>query len=212
LNEQVRVVARFDNDDPALIEVRAKKGGTVLSLAAGWNPDDSQLALSKKFLPLITTMLQYAAGTPRGAVQYEVGEAVALPSTLGKDPRIKTPQEQQVALPNDAPAFTETNEVGLYELTHGGQKRRFAVNVSPDESDTVAMDVGVVEQRGVRTGRHLTHDEELKRARQKRDKDLERSQQWWRWIIIAAIGVLVLETGLAGRVVRRNQLIPDTEG
>ena len=49
---QARALAKFDSGDPALVEVPVGKG-RVLVLTSGWEPQDSQLALSTKFVPLL---------------------------------------------------------------------------------------------------------------------------------------------------------------
>ena len=54
-----RVVARFDDGDPALWEQRCGQG-RLFVLASGWHPEDSQLALSSKFVPLLLGFLDEA--------------------------------------------------------------------------------------------------------------------------------------------------------
>ena len=44
--------------------------------------------------------------------------------------------------------------------------------------------------------------EEIDRRRQLHDTELERSQQLWRWLIVATLVVLLVETWLAGRLSR----------
>src|SRR5436190_20770480 len=50
------VGARFDHGDPALL-VRALGKGRVYGLTSGWQPDESQFALSSKFVPFIAALL-----------------------------------------------------------------------------------------------------------------------------------------------------------
>ena len=40
------------------------------------------------------------------------------------------------------------------------------------------------------------------------NSELENRQKLWRWLILAAIGILILETWLAGRALDRPRLIP----
>lgn len=71
-----RVLARFDNGDPALLEVPpdgAREYG-VLILTSGWHPADSQLALSSKFVPLLYSLLEASVTAPPERVQFEVAE------------------------------------------------------------------------------------------------------------------------------------------
>ena len=50
------VLARFDSGDPALLE-STRDRGNLLVLTAGWHPDDSELARSSKFVPLVSRMI-----------------------------------------------------------------------------------------------------------------------------------------------------------
>ena len=61
LEEKVSVVASFDDGDPAILEASIEDGSVVV-LAFGWEPAQSQFALSTKFLPLIDSMLQQKRG------------------------------------------------------------------------------------------------------------------------------------------------------
>src|SRR5205085_4018031 len=57
-----RVLARFENGDPAVVEKAVGKGRLVV-LTSGWQPADSQLARSSKFVPLMSALLE--SGHPR---------------------------------------------------------------------------------------------------------------------------------------------------
>ncbi|HQU47133.1 MAG: hypothetical protein B7Z73_14520, partial [Planctomycetia bacterium 21-64-5] len=74
-----RVVARFDNGDPAILE-RAMGAGRVVACTSGWQPDESQLALSSKFVPLVQALLDLACGGPARTASLMVGQAVPLPA------------------------------------------------------------------------------------------------------------------------------------
>jgi len=74
-----RIPARFDNGDPALIEVPKGKG-RLLVLTAGWHPADSQLALSSKFVPLLYSVLEQAGPRTTAPTAYRVGDLVTLPA------------------------------------------------------------------------------------------------------------------------------------
>ena len=65
-----RVVAKFDSGDPAVVDVPIGKGRVIL-LTFGWHPDDSQLALSSKFVPLLYSTLDYS-GAAAPPAQYHV--------------------------------------------------------------------------------------------------------------------------------------------
>jgi hypothetical protein len=77
------------------------------------------------------------------------------------------------------------------------------VNLAAAESNTTPMALEQLEQLGLRLGQNLTRAERLNQIRQQRDTELEGRQKIWRWLIVGALGVLVLETWWAGRASRQ---------
>ena len=80
----------------------------------------------------------------------------------------------------------------------------FAVNVARSESATEPLDVNRLDQFGVHLGTQATQTEEIERLRQLRDKELEKKQSFWRWLLVATLCVLITETWLAGRTSRAD--------
>ena len=203
----VQLVARFDNGDPALWE-HSVGAGKLFVLTSGWHPDDSQLALSSKFVPLLNTLLDQAAGDSLRLPSFNVGEAVPLPERTGNATVTKP---DGVTLPLDAgsESFHQTDQPGIYTATLGKSGFRFAVNVRSVETNTAPLDIEQLEQRGVQLGEQASQTDEAKRQRQLRDVELEDQQQVWRWLIVAVLGVLGIETWLAGR---RASAVLDNRG
>lgn len=198
-----RVVARFDNGDPALLE-RSVGQGRVLALTSGWQPEDSQLALSSKFVPLVGALLDLACGGAEVAQSVAVGQPVTLQSSTQPEPIVvQTPDGREVRLASDVSSFTETDRPGIYRAKVGSTETRFAVNLSASESLTAPLDLEQLEQRGVRMGTEQTRSQRIDRVRQQRDTELESRQKVWRWLIVVALGLLVLETWWAGRAERK---------
>ncbi len=198
-----RIVARFDNGDPALLE-RSVGKGRVLALTSGWQPVDSQLALSSKFVPLVGALLDLACGGTEVAESVAVGQPVTLRSSTEPGPiAVQTPAGREVQLATDLSMFTETDQPGIYRAKVGSTETRFAVNLSASESLTAPLDLEQLEQRGVRIGTEQTRTQRIDRVRQQRDTELESRQKVWRWLIVVALGLLVLETWWAGRAERK---------
>lgn len=198
-----RVVARFDNGDPALLE-RSIGKGRVLALTSGWQPADSQLALSSKFVPLVGALLDLACGGTEVAESVAVGQPVTLSSSKQAEQIVvQTPDGREVRLDADVSTFTETDRPGIYRTKVGSTESGFAVNLSPSESLTTPLDLEQLEQRGVRIRTELTRTQRIDRVRQQRDTELESRQKVWRWLIVVALGLLVLETWWAGRAERK---------
>jgi hypothetical protein len=195
-------VAMFDNGDPAILEQPLGKG-RIVALATNWRPDDSQLALSSKFVPLVGGMLDLAAGGSVTLKSVLVNEPVAIPTSDAAEIVVRKPDGRDVKLPTGTRQFNETDQPGVYCLQAGTDEVQFAVNVNPMESDTTPLDLTQLEQLGVRMGEDLTRDEKLARERQKRDTELEDQQKVWRWLIVAVLGALIGETWWAGRAARQ---------
>jgi hypothetical protein len=198
-----RVVARFDNGDPAILE-RSIGSGRVLAFTSGWQPDESQLALSSKFVPLIHAIIDMACGGPVRSANVVVGQDLPLPSPSASLPiAIEKPDGTRISVAAGTKTFDGTDQPGIYHLTLGSDVYPFAVNIASAESNTAPMDLERLEQLGVRFASQLTRAERVARLRQQRDTELESHQRLWRWLIVATIGLLIFETWLAGRAARR---------
>jgi len=196
-----RVLARFDSSDPAVVE-EDLADGKIWLMTSGWQPADSQLARSKKFLPLMVGILERSLGILAGVPQYHVGEEIDCLS-LTQQPKsmaIYNPQQDKFELANDKTVFNETNHPGIYRWETGQNSGFFAVNLDPSESQTAPLDPASLEQHGIQIGRQLSSEEEQKRDRQMRDRELESRQKFWQWLIAVAIVIVLSETWLAGRL------------
>jgi hypothetical protein len=204
------VVARFDNRDAAILEQTLGKG-RIIVLATSWRPDDSQLALSSKFVPLVGGLVDLACGAAQTLRSVAINEPVVLPpASAASETIVHKPDGHQVKLPAGTAQFTATDQPGVYRAQIGQEEVQFAVNLAASESDTAPLDVERLEQLGVRFGTDLTRDERLARIRQQRDTELEGRQKVWRWLIVGVLGVLIVETWWAGRAAR--QIEKPTEG
>ena len=196
------IVARFDNGDPALLE-QPVGAGQAFVLATTWRPEDSQLALSSKFVPWMESLLDLATGGTGPAVRVTVGETVALSADLGNSALlIHGPGQRTFKLPPGTRQFSQTDVPGIYQVQAGGNEQRFAVNLAAEESDTAPLELAQLEQRGVRFGSGLSRIERVERERQQRDTELESRQKAWRWLIVAGLLLLIAETAYAGRADR----------
>ncbi|HMC10169.1 MAG TPA: hypothetical protein VKH44_02720, partial [Pirellulaceae bacterium] len=108
-----------------------------------------------------------------------------------------------------AKSFAQTDQPGIYEMGSGAEQQRFAVNLSAAESNTAPLELEQLEQLGVKSGSALSKAERLDRIRQQRDTELESRQKIWRWLVVGALGILILETFWAGRAAR---IITKAEG
>ncbi|HEX7445975.1 MAG TPA: BatA domain-containing protein [Pirellulales bacterium] len=194
-----RAVAWFDNGAPAMLE-RATGEGHAFIFTTGWRPDDSQLALSSKFVPLMQAVVDLACGPPLESAGVVVHQAAPLPAPRAAQPTVvEKPDGSRVNLTSDSQTFDQTDSPGIYRMLDSSDDYRFAVNLSPAESVTEPMDIEQLEQLGVRLGDRFTRSQRAEQVRQQRDTELESRQKVWRWLIAAALAVLIMETWLAGR-------------
>jgi hypothetical protein len=198
-----RVLARFDNGDPAVIEKPLGKGNLIV-MASGWSRGDSQLARSSKFVPLMMAMLDRRDSRPFDMEEHTVGDRIALmPARDRSTGRIvHKPAGAVVSLAPGATSFDQADEPGIYTLDTADGPRSFVVNLDPAESKTSAWDVETLEQYGCRLAKPTREPLDREQLRQLHNAELEGRQKLWRWLILATIGILIVETGLAGRIRR----------
>jgi hypothetical protein len=201
-----RIVAKFDTGDPAMLEVPTGKGRIVV-LASGWQPEDSQLALSTKFVPILYALLEQGASSVSPVTQYLVGDPVPLRiPTSGPVSSVLMPDGSKVSLANGQTNFNQTIMPGIYSLDAGqGQPvLRWAVNLDPRESRTAPLALDELERLGVPSASQPPPTTATARLINLKNADLEVRQKLWRWCIIATLALLLVESWLSGRTARQS--------
>ena len=200
---QASVLADFDDHSPALVQVGVGKGH-LLVLTSGWNPEDSQLAVSSKFPPLMQTMLEWSRSTVPVRFQYRTGDPIPSPAMSGTEVQWQKPDGKNIALAAGAP-FLETDMPGIYQASWENRHRQFAVNLPADESRIAPMPIDELARLGVPIGA-VTEQAATAAQMQKRDMqrtELENHQKLWRWLLAAALVISLLEIVLSGWLARR---------
>jgi hypothetical protein len=202
-NLPVSVLAKFDDGSPALTQITIGQGN-LLVLAGGWNPDDSQLALSTKFLPLMQTLLDWSGGAAPARAQFEIGDSIPSPAASGEALRWQKPDGKLVELAAGKP-FTETDLPGIYLVSAGGKVCRFAVNLPLEESRTAPLSPDDLARLGVpvRTAAQLPAAATPVAQRLLLRTELENRQKVWRWLIAGLLAVALVEIVLGGWLARR---------
>ena len=200
-----RVVARFDSGAPAVLEVLVGKG-RLLVLTSGWQPEDSQLALSSKFVPLLYSLLELAGGVTSSPSQFLVGDAVPLAGPSAGALTLRAPDGSSVSLAAGATNFTQTLQPGIYGVPAASPPKRFAVNLDPAEARTAPLALDELERLGVPVTGQRPPDaaRESERKAVLQSNEAEARQKLWRWLLVAALAVLVTESALAGWTARRS--------
>ncbi len=202
-----RILAHFDDNDPAILEVPAGRG-RIFVFTFSWQPADSQLALSSKFVPLLYSLLDQVGGISAQLAQFRVGDTVDLSSLATKNGgstlSVRKPDGAQIQLAAGETRFAQTDQPGIYEVLLAAPVK-FAVNLDPAESKTAPMPVDELERLGLPM-KSVAAAPALVAAKQEtlHQAELEARQKLWRWLIVAALAVLLIETWLAGWITRRT--------
>jgi hypothetical protein len=216
------VLAWFDSNDPALFELHVAKG-SLLVLASGWHPSDSQLALSSKFVPLLYSILEYGGIFANRQSQYFVGDNVPISPSTGSGSanpstrlrtgiEIRKPDDSVIALDAGQESFTQTDLPGIYTIKSPPGNQVFALNLPAKECQTAVMPIEDLEGFGVRlaqsSGYSAEHAELSIGSRSTRANrlssfaELESEQKIWRWIFVGLFAVSFIEIALAGWLTR----------
>jgi len=202
-----QIVASFDNGDAAIADVPVGKGRVVF-FASGWQPADSQLALSSKFVPLLCSMLEWNGGSAAKGAHFLIGDTIPLPAFwLQRDAAaaVTLPDGTSVKLARGATNFAHTSMPGIYHLKSGPAERRFAVNLDAAESRTAPLPPDELERLGVPTAAAPTDSARVAQQRiVLQSAELENRQKLWRWFIVVTLGVLCVESAVAGWMARRR--------
>jgi len=205
-HETARVLARFDNGLPAIAQFPNGTGALFVT-AFGWQPKLSQFALSTKFVPFLYAMLDFGAGIHEVKSHYVVGQEVDLSSlTEASDLSITKPDGEKISMA-EGKQFKDTALPGIYTIDTGASPIRFAVNLHPAESDTTPILNEKLVGLGIPMNLNLlaeTLNPIVEEAQRKlKAAEIESSQKYWKWIVIAALLIATLETLASGILARR---------
>ncbi|MGE5295690.1 MAG: hypothetical protein ACM3VT_12750, partial [Solirubrobacterales bacterium] len=195
---KVRVLARFDGDTPAWIEIPVGDG-SLLIWTSGWAPADSDLALSSKFVPLLYSILEHGGTLAERQSQYFVGDSVPVPGW-----QIRRPDDSVVNLDSGRRTFSRTDLPGIYTTDSTTGSRTFAVNLPPSESRTEPMAVEDIERMGISLEpvSDVTPADAERTSQQSSFVQMESQQKLWRWVLVATLAMLLIEVWLGGWLTR----------
>ncbi|MDT8342378.1 MAG: hypothetical protein RQ751_12765, partial [Longimicrobiales bacterium] len=224
--DSVRVLARFDDGSVALAERRVGAGRVLVwssTLDAFW----TDLALKPVFLPFVHALARYASGRNPAVESFAAGTVLDVTAVevmeaagLGEVAEALAAAGERVALtpsggtlPLDAGRhFLALEEPGYYLLRPPGEDgvRPVAVGVNAElgEADLTPMDPrelvaavgGAVTDAAGATAGGATGEGALRLRRE----DQERRQSLWRFLLMGALGLLVLESIISNRLGRRG--------
>lgn len=208
-DQSVRLMARFANGAPALVERRFGMGRVVVA-ASGATTEWNTLPMKPLFLPLLHQLVAYLAAGAEGAGNGRVGEALARPLPLAEASKpvtvtnpagARTTLKPVIGAQGAVVTLPRPERAGFYRLSvAGGTQDVFAINRDPAEADLRSLTreqvLKLIPIRGITW---IGMNEDLVSA-------LTRSRQGvelWRYLLIAALALMALETMLAQMFGRR---------
>jgi hypothetical protein len=161
-------------------------------------------------------MLEQSGAPAPAPTQYHVGDVIPLPPATLADKSsavIRAPDGSILELSAGETNFSRTLAPGIYTLASARTPRRFAVNLDAAESRTAPLPADELERLGVPLAREETAiAREAQRKVRLQDAELEGRQRLWRLFLLVTLGVLLLETWVAGRTSRREGRVSRVEG
>ncbi len=175
---ETRIVATFDGESPALVEHSLGEGAVFLFLS-GWEPSESQLALSSKFVPLLFSIFEHTGFSIRSVATLYVGE-----TDYTKPGFYETPEDERSTL----------KAVNL-SPTEGATEPFDPVATFPDWGIPL-VDPAEEEARTNLTETQLARLESVEK---------EENQKLWKWIVLIVLILLIIESWVASSPYSRRR-------
>ncbi len=194
-NPLLKTLATFDNGNPAILSARIGKG-TLIVLASGWHPGDSQFALSTKFVPLLYGWLAAAGFSHDPAATLLVGDSLPLDAVQA---HTITDSENKTYILKPGETFN-TSQIGLLKVQSPARTQTIAVNLPPEEGRVLPLEPQKLAEYGLKLSSTSDTAAASETTEQRlTSNDTEQRQNLWWWLLITLLAVLLLETALAGR-------------
>lgn len=195
-----RVLMRFDNGDPALIEGDAGDG-RVLLLTTALDTSWSNLPLQGLYLPFVHEMLDYLAQPPRTPGAYMAGDRIDLSSWMdaGTGLEVRRGEREPITLSSLDPVL-EASEPGIFHVGQGDNQQLLAVNVDANAGNMEKVPVATLRDRLINPETSPVRSESVRTA-QLMD-EIEQPQRIWWWLLLLVMLLLLLETRVANRTYR----------
>lgn len=192
--EGASVLLRYDDGAPAIIAGTRGSGRTAV-VAIPLDGRRGDFPLQPAFLPFARGLVGWAAAARAGALALASGEAWLAPAEL-RSPLVRAPSGE-VLRPATGSRFVTLRESGMHEV-HDGRSGGMptavlAVNAPPGESDLTPLDAGeLLLGAGELPPAVALTGSEIRVASEAR-------QQGWRWVLLALLGILLVEVVVASR-------------
>lgn len=213
-DNSARVLARFDSGSPAIVEIQTAGRGRMFLFTSGWNPQDSQLALSSRFPPLLLQLVRIAFPAQAASQLHDVGTTLSTSElTQAKQWRLQRPDGKLAIDQSSANSSILLNEPGRWilseETQEGSKVSSLLVTVAAAESRTEPLPEGQLQALGLAPDVAVVRTDEPDRQTAENSaeldaQELESRQKYWRFLLLAGMACLLLESILAAFSERRQ--------
>jgi hypothetical protein len=190
-----KILARFDSDNPVLVE-RSYGRGKVLWFASSVSNEWNDFALRPAFLPFVQQVTAYLAGLRKSLGAPRVGARVDLSAWGEGEVTPIDPRGRRVETVSNS-SLLDVELPGFYEIRFNRTSDFLSVNIPASES---ILDSEPVQQIQARAGRIRASVAQVSAA------TAEHRQSWWRVLLLLAALLLLGEWVLAdlyyGRIQR----------
>lgn len=222
--DSARVIARFDDGTPALVEHSVGRGRVAVwtsTLDAFWN----DLALQPVFLPFVHRVVEHLGGRGDALPWLVAGQVLDLADARALEAAGVAPDEaaalesgrDQVALtPRGSTVqvaaagthrYLSLDQAGFWVVREAGRapERPFTLAVNPDleESRLASMDPQELTAQVLALPGGPAAGPTFEAAALRRE-DRERRQGLWRYLVLAAFALFLAETGISNWMSRRE--------
>ncbi|MGI8783795.1 MAG: vWA domain-containing protein [Acidobacteriota bacterium] len=194
-----RVLARFNNGSPALLE-RTVGNGRILAFGSGLDKEWTDFPLTSAFVPFVHRLLAYSLNVSAERSSYRVSDRLALGTlSMARETgqqngwTVLGPAGQRVTgVESDRELdYLNLEEPGFYELRWNRQTEYHAVNVAPEESDLDAANPVLVAAGGAQQSSLASP------SAARGEGEIEQRQSVWRWLLLLTGALLLAETVIA---------------
>lgn len=197
--EAVEPLALWAENKVAIGEFKVGAGRVVV---CGFSADrrDSEWPLHPAFVPFVHRTMAYLLGARESGLARpaRVGEAPALPAGAGTWRALDGPEAGGPA--RTVAGAVVTTAPGVYEFSSGSERKLFAINLAPEESDPARWEDGTPWNK-LASSAVAPANAVLSPMNFASFEAEQRSPLWWG--IIAAVALLLIaELGLANRTMR----------
>lgn len=198
---EARILARFDDGSPALVEGRLGRG-RVLVWSSTLDPSWTDLVLKPVFLPFVHQLARHVSGYTEPEPWLTVGQVLEPPPVVSGSPQtILAPSGRRVEVDDEGTGAVQLVEAGFYEIRAAARSNApvttIASNVDLAESDLARLDpaapAAALAGSDSAVGVAVTEEPSVE-AR-------EQAQRLWWYLLFGGVLLLGVETWLARRVV-----------